>query len=117
MTPAFADPSGRRGSLSALVALLPLLAIGGSACSSQTAAELLISAEQENMLGLQVKAELEKGTAEMQGIKYLQDAQLRPYILGLANKVVALGKMERPEFTWHIEVIDDPNQVNAFATP
>jgi beta-barrel assembly-enhancing protease len=100
------------------VAVLALLAsVAGTTCSSQSAAELLISAEQENMLGLQVKAELEKGTAEMPAIKYLQDPELRTYILGLANKVVALGKAERPEFTWHVEVIDDPTQVNAFATP
>jgi beta-barrel assembly-enhancing protease len=103
---------------SLVVAALGLVAVtGGTACSSQTAAELLISPEQENMLGLQVKAELEKGTAQMPAIKYLQDPELRAYILELANKVVALGKAERPEFTWHVEVIDDPNQVNAFATP
>lgn len=94
-----------------------MLTVAGAACSSQTAAELLVSAEQENMLGAQLKAELEKGTAEMPAIKYLQDPALRAYILGLADKVVAIGKAERPEFTWTTEVIDDPTQVNAFATP
>ena len=93
---------------------------GGAAtagCSSQAAAEFLISPEQENMLGAQIKLELEKGTAEMPAIKYLPPGELRDYVLGLANKVVSLGKMQRPEFTWNVEVIDDPNQVNAFATP
>jgi beta-barrel assembly-enhancing protease len=92
-----------------------LLATAG--CSSETAADLLISPEEENMLGAQIKVELEKGTAEMPAIKYLQDAELRPYILGLAQKVVDLGKQMRPEFAWQVEVIDDPTQVNAFATP
>lgn len=101
----------------ALVAGMALLTVTAGACSSESAAELLISAEQENELGKNVKAELEKGTAEMPAIKYLQDAELRDYILGLANKVVALGKAERPEFTWEVNVIDDPTQVNAFATP
>jgi beta-barrel assembly-enhancing protease len=100
-----------------LVALLVLLSGSLAACSSQTAAELLISAEQENMLGAQLKGELEKGSQGMPPIKYLQDPELRTYILSLANKVVALGKTDRPEFTWAVEVIDDPNTVNAFATP
>jgi predicted Zn-dependent protease len=97
--------------------LLVLLSGSLAACSSQTAAELLISAEQENMLGAQLKTQLEMGAEGMAPIKYLQDPELRNYILGLANKVVALGKTDRPEFTWAVEVIDDPNTVNAFATP
>ena len=99
------------------VPLLVLLSGSLAACSSQTAAELLISAEQENMLGAQLKTQLEMGAEGMAPIKYLQDPELRNYILGLANKVVALGKTDRPEFTWAVEVIDDPNTVNAFATP
>ena len=99
------------------VPLLVLLSGSLAACSSQTAAELLISAEQENMLGAQLKTQLEMGAEGMAPIKYLKDPELRNYILGLANKVVALGKTDRPEFTWAVEVIDDPNTVNAFATP
>jgi predicted Zn-dependent protease len=97
--------------------LLVLLSGSLGACSSQTAAEFLISPEQENMLGAQLKTQLEMGSQGMPAIKYLQDPVLRGYILGLANKVVALGKAQRPEFTWAVEVIDDPNTVNAFATP
>ena len=97
--------------------LLVLLSGSVAACSSQTAAEFLISAEQENMLGAQLKTQLEMGSQGMPAIRYLQDPELRNYILGLANKVVALGKTDRPEFTWAVEVIDDPNTVNAFATP
>jgi predicted Zn-dependent protease len=69
------------------------------------------------MLGAQLKTQLEMGAEGMAPVKYLQDPELRAYILGLANKVVALGKTDRPEFTWAVEVIDDPNTVNAFATP
>ena len=88
-----------------------------TACSSQQAAELLISPEQENMLGAQIKVELEKGAEGMPPVRYLPASELRTYILGLADKVVSLGRMQRPEFTWSVEVIDDPMQVNAFATP
>lgn len=88
------------------------------ACSSKTAAELLISPEQENMLGAQLKMQLEIGTPEEDPIQYLTTpADVRTYVLGLAEKVVALGRMERPEFSWKVEVINDPTQVNAFATP
>lgn len=100
-----------------VLALFLLLSAPLAACSSQTAAELLVSPEQENMLGAQLKTQLEMGAEGMPPIKYLQDPELRTYILGLANKVVALGKMDKPEFTWAVEVIDDPNTVNAFATP
>jgi predicted Zn-dependent protease len=98
--------------------VLALVVLVGGACSSKTAAELLISPEQENMLGAELKVELEKGTAQMPAVKYLQQpAELRTYILGLADKVVSLGKAQQPGFTWQVEVIDDPMQVNAFATP
>jgi predicted Zn-dependent protease len=98
--------------------LVASLAQVSAGCSSKAAAELLISPEQENMLGAELKAELEKGTAEMPAVKYLQQpADLRAYILGLANKVVALGRAQAPAFTWNVEVIDDPATVNAFATP
>jgi predicted Zn-dependent protease len=98
-------------------ALLFGLAVFVAACSSQQAAEILISPEQENMLGAEIKTELEKGSGGMPAIRYLQEPELRGYILGLAEKVVSLGRVMRPEFTWHVEVIDDPGQVNAFATP
>jgi beta-barrel assembly-enhancing protease len=108
------DKPGRAVGLSVLILLAANVS---SACSSDTAAEILISPEQENMLGAQLKVELEKGNPMMPAIKYLPDGELRTYILGLAEKVVSLGRTQRPEFTWHIEVIDDPAQVNAFATP
>jgi predicted Zn-dependent protease len=99
------------------VPAVALLALVAGACSSQAAAEALVSPEEENMLGAELKAELERGTPEMPAIRYLQDPELRSYILGLAGKVVGLGRAARPEFTWNVEVIDDPTQVNAFATP
>jgi beta-barrel assembly-enhancing protease len=102
---------------SRLAVLLAILGGASAGCSTEAAAEILISPEEENMLGQQIKADLEKGTMEMPPIRYLQDPELRSYILGLAQKVVDLGKKQRPEFTWSVEVIDDPGQVNAFATP
>ena len=103
----------------AWIPCLALLAGGAAAagCSTEQAAELLISPEEENMLGAQLKAELEKGTMDMPAIRYLQEPTLKAYIVGLAEKVVSIGRAKRPEFTWKVEVIDDDSQVNAFATP
>jgi beta-barrel assembly-enhancing protease len=103
--------------MSGLFACFFLVAAGAAGCSTEQAAEFLISPEEENMLGAQIKTELEKGTMDMAPIRYLADAELNAYILGLADKVVALGKAKKPEFTWKVSVIDDPTQVNAFATP
>lgn len=78
-----------------------------------TAAQVLISPEQENSLGLQVKNDLE----QKEHVKYLTDPQVVNYVTGVANKVIAFGKQARPEVQWQVHVIDDPNTVNAFATP
>jgi predicted Zn-dependent protease len=100
-----------------VVAALLATAAGSLGCSSQSAAEILVSPEEENMLGAELKAELEKGSMDMPPVRYLQEPELRAYILGLAEKVVAIGRAKKPEFTWKVEVIDDDMQVNAFATP
>jgi predicted Zn-dependent protease len=39
------------------------------------------------------------------------------YVRGVANKVIAFGKRDRPDVQWQVNVIDDPKTVNAFATP
>jgi predicted Zn-dependent protease len=79
----------------------------------KTAAELLISPEQENKLGLEFKNELE----QKQKVVYYDDASVVNYVRGVADKVIAFGKKDRPDVQWQVNVIDDPKTVNAFATP
>jgi predicted Zn-dependent protease len=79
----------------------------------KAAAEVLISPQQENKLGLEFKQDLE----QKQHVAYLNDPIVVNYVRSVANKVIALGKRERPEVTWQVNVIDDPKTVNAFATP
>src|SRR4029077_4252629 len=38
-------------------------------------------------------------------------------VRGVADKVIAFGKRDRPEVNWQDNVIDDSKTVNAFATP
>jgi predicted Zn-dependent protease len=99
--------------------MLALAAVAGCAggnfgSNAETiAARELIPAEQENQLGLQVKQELET----KQNVRYVIDPTVVGYVRGVADKVIVLGKKDRPEVVWQVNVIDDPKTVNAFATP
>jgi beta-barrel assembly-enhancing protease len=105
-----------------LAALLGLSLAAGAlpACTASqrrgvetAAARTFVSPEQEEQLGKQVKSELE--TKEK--IKYVQDAEVVSYVKQVSNRVLKVASKDRPEVTWKVHVIDDPKQVNAFATP
>jgi predicted Zn-dependent protease len=98
----------------ALVATLAL----GVGCSSRpvvaaekAAAAILISPEQENQLGAQLHAQLQK-----EGMKFLEDPEVTRYIDDMIRPILQAAKRDRPELKWRIHVVDDP-AVNAFATP
>ena len=100
--------------------LLAATSLFAGACATSTTrsvetnvAKVLISPDQENQLGLQLKGELET----KQGIVYMTDPTVVNYVRGVADKVIALGKKDRPEVAWQVFVIDDRKTVNAFATP
>lgn len=101
---------------------IPLLccALAAGSCATTTfgtvekdVAQALISPDDENKLGLQFKQELE----QKQHIVYYNDPVVVSYVRGVADRVIALGKRDRPEVTWQVNVIDDSKTVNAFATP
>ncbi|NOK02964.1 MULTISPECIES: M48 family metallopeptidase [Myxococcus] len=104
-----------------LVAVLGVtLALGlSTGCTKQrisaekAVARTLISDEQEEQLGKQVKAELE--TKEK--IKYVQNAAVVDYVRGISASILNQASKDRPGVKWKINVIDDPKTVNAFATP
>ena len=90
-------------------------AVSGAACGVHTTegmAKALVSDEQEDQLGLQVKQELAK-----QGTRYAQDPEVVNYVRGVAQKIFVSADKDRPGVHWQVNVIDDPKQVNAFATP
>ena len=98
--------------------IMAVLMAGGCATTGfgtveKGVAEVLISPEQENKLGLEFKQDLE----QKQHVVYLNDPVVVNYVRSVANKVIAFGKRERPDVTWQVNVIDDPKTVNAFATP
>jgi len=89
------------------------LLLGGCGIhASEGMAKALVSDEQENQLGLQVKQQLDK-----QGTRYVQDPEVVNYVRGVAQKIFVSADKDRPGVHWQVQVIDDPKQVNAFATP
>jgi beta-barrel assembly-enhancing protease len=99
-------------------AFVALVLVAGCATSTTRAletdmAEVLVSPDQENQIGLQLKTDLDT----KQGVVYLRDPTVVDYVRGVANNVIQFGKKDRPEVTWQVFVIDDSKTVNAFATP
>jgi predicted Zn-dependent protease len=78
-----------------------------------TLAEVMVSPEQENQIGLQLKTDLDTN----QHVVYMTDPEVVSYVQTVAGKVIALGKKDRPDVTWQVFVLDDRKTVNAFATP
>lgn len=75
-------------------------------------AKALISDDQEKQIGQQVHAQLDQ-----QGVKYVTDPAVTGYVERVAAPVLAVAAKQRGNMDWHVHVIDDPKQVNAFATP
>lgn len=95
---------------------LSVVVAGGCATLNsfeRTASGVLVSDQQEASLGLQVKTDLET----TQKVRYCSDAQVNDYVRGVANKVLTFANNDRPAVKWQVNVIDDPNTINAFATP
>ncbi|MFP2901810.1 M48 family metallopeptidase [Corallococcus sp. 4LFB] len=76
-------------------------------------ASVLISDEQENQLGLQVKKELET----KENVKYVEDPAVLDYVRSIAAPILSQANKDRSGVKWKVNVIDDPKTVNAFATP
>ncbi|HZX40257.1 MAG TPA: M48 family metallopeptidase [Myxococcaceae bacterium] len=96
-----------------VLALASAVALGGCGIhTTEGMAKALVSDEQEDQLGQQVKQELDK-----QGTKYVQDPEVVNYVRGVAEKIFVYASKDRPGVKWKVYVIDDPKQVNAFATP
>ncbi|AGC47825.1 M48 family peptidase [Myxococcus stipitatus DSM 14675] len=76
-------------------------------------AKTFITDEQEEEIGKQVKQELE----QKEKVKYVQDPAVVEYVRNLSAPIIRQATKDRPGVKWKINVIDDPKQVNAFATP
>lgn len=106
-------PRGRYMAVGALISALAACSTAQQRSAETKIAEVLISTEQENQLGLQVKKELE----EKQGVEYIEDRAVDAYVQHVAGRILEHAKKDRPDVKWTVKVINDPKQVNAFATP
>lgn len=91
----------------------------GTGCATQrisaekAVAGVLISDEQEEQIGRQVKQELE----QKEKIQYVQDPAVLEYVNRVATPILQQANRDRKGVKWKINVINDPKTVNAFATP
>lgn len=106
-------------SLTAAAVALSLVAVGATSCTkkqyvrTQTEiAKVLVSDEQEEAIGLQLKDELNK-----QGVRVLDDPDVQAYVDGIGRKVFPLADKDRKGVKWHVHVVANDKLVNAFATP
>jgi predicted Zn-dependent protease len=75
-------------------------------------ARTLISDQESSRIGEQVHADVEKG-----GVRYVDDPDVRGYLEGVAARIFAVARSDRPGIAYHVHLIDDPKTVNAFAAP
>jgi len=92
--------------------------MAASACTTvqrrdteKVVAQAVISDEQERELGFQVHEQLKK-----ENTKFLNNPVVESYVEGLVRRLAPFADKDRV-VRWQYFVIDDPNTVNAFATP
>jgi predicted Zn-dependent protease len=103
-----------------LAAATAFACVAGAGCTHSqrasaetTLAKALISDDQENQIGLQVRQELE----QKEKVKYLESGDVESFVKSITDKILPLAEKDRPGVKWQVKVIDDPKTVNAFATP
>lgn len=103
-----------RGALAALALSMAIACTHAQRAGAETAvAKALVSDQQENQIGLQVRQQLE----QQQHVKYVTDPQVLEFVKSVTDRVLPLAQKDRPGVKWDVKVIDDPKTVNAFATP
>ena len=95
-------------------AVLLLTALG---CGS-TGGLNVFSIDQDIELGRQVSQEINNNPSEYPILREQGNEQVYRYIRQLTDRILSSGKVaHRNEFAWEVKIIDDPETLNAFATP
>lgn len=70
------------------------------------------------VLGKEVKKEILSAPGQYPILDRSSNPKLYNYIEGLKNKILQTNQLKyKDEFVWEVAIIDDPNTLNAFATP
>ena len=107
----------RRFSLTFACVVLVLLVLPACSASQRVKTEtvlarVLISDAQSSQIGASMHEELQK-----EGMKFVTDPVVIDYVNSIAATVIPQAKRDRPGIEFRVHVVDDPEQVNAFATP
>jgi len=94
--------------------ILILTALG---CGS-TGGLNFFSIEQDIELGRQVSQEINSNPSEYPILREQGNEEVYRYVRRLTDQILNSGKVKyRNEFAWEVKIIDDPETLNAFATP
>ncbi|PSR13839.1 MAG: peptidase M48 [Bacteroidetes bacterium] len=89
----------------------------GTSCSKGGGLNLF-SVEQDIELGRQVSQEINSNPSEFPVLREQGNEEVYRYIRNLTNNILNSGKVaHRNEFAWEVKIINDPETLNAFATP
>lgn len=93
--------------------------IGISGCNSKLLKGVnLFSVEDDIALGLQVSKQIESDPKQFPILPERGNEEAYKYIRNITNKILATGKVKnKDKFAWQVKLIDDPETLNAFATP
>lgn len=94
-----------------LLPCLLTLQLTGCTAVRQQLGQTLITPETEAQLGEQVAAQVEERE------KILDDRRVQEYIRQIATPLIEQSLLDRPGVPYRITVLDQPQQVNAFAVP
>ena len=78
----------------------------------------LFSPEDDIMLGKEVKQQIESDPSKFPILPEQSNKEVYNYVRGITNRILGTGKVAyRDEFAWQVQIIDDDETLNAFATP
>lgn len=83
----------------------------GCGTSRRVLGYVLVSDETEIELGTQLAAQIEAQQ------RLHSDRRLQSYIQRVAEALIPFALEDRPGIRYHVKVLDDPEQINAFAVP
>ena len=95
--------------------IISFFAIG---CGGSGGGLNLFSVEQDIELGRQVSQEINTNPTEFPILPEQSNREVYQYIRGITDKILNSGKVaHKDDFAWEVKIIDDPETLNAFATP
>ncbi len=78
----------------------------------------LFSIQDDKNLGLQVSNEIQNASTEYPLLAERGNEEVYRYIRSITNNILNSGNVKhKDDFVWQVKIIDDPETLNAFATP